>query len=229
MLPDESALTRLASADSPRGEIALSLRRTPNGDVLELRVNGVYVMDTHETSSEEDLARYALEASTSPRRVLVGGLGLGFTAAEVLRDPRVEELVVVEVEGALIAWMRDGTIGHGPALFADPRLHVIEADIRDQFAVQSAFDLVVLDVDNGPDNLVHESNTEIYRPSGLAVIAGVLTQGGIVAIWSAAPSPALAQAMRETFGSVTERACPVHRDTHATDYYLYTSPGRPHP
>ena len=72
----------------------------------------------------------ALAQVDDPRAVLVGGLGLGFTAHEVLSDPRVERLVVVEIEEALVGWMRDGTVPHGPAYLADERLTVVAADIR---------------------------------------------------------------------------------------------------
>jgi hypothetical protein len=104
------------------------LRR--RGPVLELRVNGVHVMDTAETGSEIELARAALRTADSPVDVLIGGLGLGFTAHEVLADSRVKRLVVVELEEVLVAWMRDGTIPHGPGFLADERLQVKVADVR---------------------------------------------------------------------------------------------------
>ena len=109
----------MARALSPRGEVVLRERRDPDDGspgVLELRVNGVFVMDTRETSSERGLATAALAEVEDPRAVLVGGLGLGYTAHEVLADRRVERLVVVEIEEDLVRWMRDGTVPHGPAL-----------------------------------------------------------------------------------------------------------------
>jgi len=219
-----SEVRRLAEATSPRGEIVLSERIDERGSVLELRVNGVYVMDTRETSSELALARTALDISTGPDRVLVGGLGLGFTATEVLRDPRVRELVVVEIETALIGWMRDGTIAHGPALLQDPRLRVVDADLRQVIAdTDERFDLVLLDVDNGPDNLVHDHNAALYDETGLRGVRRILAPGGILVIWSAGRSTTLREAMARVIGPCTEQALPVHGDSHPTDYHLYAA------
>ena len=100
---------------------------------------------------------------------MVGGLGLGFTTQRVLADHRVEQVKVVEIEQALIGWMRDGTIPHGPALLADKRLHVVDADIVMAVAeAMSTYDLVLLDVDNGPGHLVHATNDEVYQRDFLA-------------------------------------------------------------
>src|SRR5512144_1472035 len=142
--------TEVARAQSPRGEIVLRERRDPEAGptapvVLELRVNGVFVMDTFETSSEKGLASAALKQVGSPRNVLVGGLGLGFTVHEVLADHRVEKLVVVEIEDAIVQWMRDGTVPHGPSYLADERVSVVTADIRTAMAeaTPTTYDLVL--------------------------------------------------------------------------------------
>ena len=105
----------LARAESERGELVLRQRRDDGAaSVLELRANGVFVMDTAETTSEVALAAAALDLVDDPRDVLVGGIGLGFTMHAVLADPRVERCTVVEIEEALVGWMRDGTIQPRP-------------------------------------------------------------------------------------------------------------------
>ena len=120
----------VARAQDARGELVLRRRSEDNaGDVLELRVNGVFVMDTRETSTERALAEIALAQVTDPRNVLVGGLGLGFTTRAVLEDVRVERVVVVEIEGVLVEWMRDGTVPHGPEFLADARLSIANLDV----------------------------------------------------------------------------------------------------
>ena len=125
-------MVEVARAESERGELVLRQRTEPDGSTtLELRANGVFVMDTRETSSERALAREALARHEAPGSVLVGGLGLGFTLAEVLADPRVRRVVVAEIEPALVGWLRDGTVPHGPALLADPRVEVRVADVAD--------------------------------------------------------------------------------------------------
>ena len=166
----------MARSESERGEVLLRERRDPSDPegtrVLELRVNGVFVMDTLETSTERQLAAAALARVEEPRSVVIGGLGLGFTLHEVLADCRVERVAVVEIEDALVRWMRDGTIPHGPAFFADERLHVVVADIRMAMAeaTPSAYDLVLLDVDNGPGYLVYDDNAEVYQETFLAQV-----------------------------------------------------------
>ena len=160
-------MEEVARAESERGELVLRQRTEPDGSTtLELRANGVFVMDTRETSSERALAREALARHEAPSSVLVGGLGLGFTLAEVLADTRVRRVVVAEIEPALVGWLRDGTVPHGPALLADDRVEVRVADVADVIGeAEDAFDLVLLDVDNGPGYLVHDANSALYGPT----------------------------------------------------------------
>jgi spermidine synthase len=223
--PAERHFVEVGRAESGRGEIVLRRRIEENAaDALELRVNGVFVMDTHETSTETELAAAALELVDSPRRVVVGGLGLGFTLQRVLADHRVEEVRVVELEETLITWMRDGTIPHGRELLADTRLRVVNADIAMAVAeAQSTYDLVLLDVDNGPGYLVHDDNAGVYEHEVIAGTRRMLAPGGALVIWSASRAPALQQVMEQVYGNCTEQAYDVvlgHRDE---EYLLYCS------
>ena len=215
----------VARAESDRGEIVLR-RRTEEraADALELRVNGVFVMDTRETTSETELAAAALEQVEDPRRVVVGGLGLGFTTQRVLADHRVEQVKVVELEGALIGWMRDGTIPHGPALLADKRLQLVDADIvQAVMEARSTYDLVLLDVDNGPGYLVHPTNAEVYQHDFLTATKKIIDPGGALAIWSASPAPELAETMEQVFGNCTEHRYDVLLQERPEEYLLYVS------
>ncbi len=213
----------VARAESERGELVLRRRSTPqSADVLELRVNGVFVMDTQETSSEEEMAALALGLVEEPRSVVVGGLGLGFTTRRVLADPRVEEVVVVEVEEALVGWLRDGTVPHGPALLADRRLRVVTADVATAIEeATSAYDLVLLDVDNGPGYLVHDANARVYERDLLAAARAVLRPGGVLVVWSADRAPALLEALRAVFGEAEELAYEVRLQERDEEYLLY--------
>lgn len=212
----------IARADSPRGEVVLSERED---GVLELRVNGVFVMDTAETTSEVALATGALALAGEPRRVLVGGLGMGFTAHALLADPRVQRIDVVELEPALVRWMRDGTIPHGPALLAEERIRVVEADLA--VAVREArgtsYDLVLLDVDNGPGNLVHEDNADLYEPAFLHRLRTLLAAGGVLAIWSSHAAPRLEDDLREVFGTASSQAVPVTLQGRDEAYWLISA------
>ncbi len=214
----------VARAEGPRGEVVLRERRAPDAaPVLELRVNGVFVMDSRETGSERELAAAALAHVEQPRAVLVGGLGLGFTAHEVLADPRVERLVVVEVEEALVGWMRDGTVPHGPALLADARLEVVTADIRVALAeaAPDSYDLVLLDVDNGPGQLVHEANAAVYERESLTRVRTALRPGGAVAVWSAREAPDLVADLDAVLGPVAPVPVDVRLQDRDDRYWLY--------
>jgi spermidine synthase len=210
----------VARADSERGELVLRRR---DGDVLELRANGVFVMDTAETTSERELARRSLALLAEPKRVLVGGLGLGFTLAEVLADPRVERVTVVEIEPALVGWLRGGTVPHGPALLADPRVEVVVADVADAIerSEEAAYDVVLLDVDNGPGNLVHDTNAALYDDRLLAATRRATSSGGVCVVWSADRDAALDAALRRVFGNAEELDFEVDLQGRAERYWLH--------
>jgi spermidine synthase len=176
------------------------IRRRDDG-ALELRVNGIFVMDDVETSSERLLARSALDAGA--RTVLVGGLGLGFTTRELLASPTVERLVVAELHGEIVDLMRDGTIP-GADLLDDPRLDVVVGDVRDVVAAQpdGSLDAILLDVDNGPDFLVHDVNARVYREEFVAACASRLADDGLLGIWSMADSEALRHRLDARFEQV---------------------------
>ena len=213
----------IARAETERGEVVLRRRTSDSAaDVLELRVNGVFVMDTLETTSEIELAAQALALVEQPSSVLIGGLGLGFTLQRVLADPRVERAVVVEIEEVLVRWMRDGTVPHGPAVLADTRATVLNADITMAIAeARSTYDLVLLDVDNGPGYLVHDGNATVYEAEFLTRCRELLSPGGVLVVWSASAAPELLAVLREVFGSAEEQAHHVLLQDRPEDYFLY--------
>jgi spermidine synthase len=222
--------TDVARATSQRGEIVLRERFDAEDGpdaprVLELRVNGVFVMDTLETSSERGLAAAALAQVVRPRRVLVGGLGLGLTLHEVLADPRVESVDVVEIEDALVRWMRDGTVPHGPAYLADARANVVIADVREVVAraAPDAYDLVLLDVDNGPGFLVYSENESLYQRRFIEQVRRCLHEGGALVIWSSAESPMLQAELRAVFGNAVAIPFDVVVHRRGDQYWIYLS------
>jgi spermidine synthase len=220
----------IARETSPRGEVVLRRR----GRHLELIVNGAFAMDTVDTSTEEALARIALETVAMPSAVLVGGLGLGFTARAVLADHRVGRLDVVELEQPLVAWAQGALspslvpeLGH---LEDDTRCRLWSADVAAVLAGTAGpsgpWDLVLLDVDNGPDFLLHEGNAGLYAVSGLRAALAQVAPGGALVVWSSHRSPRLMEALAtvadEAGGPATERILPVEREGRRLEYALYT-------
>ncbi|VXB77267.1 hypothetical protein [Aeromicrobium sp. 9AM] len=183
------------------------LRRRDDG-ATELRVNGVFVMDDVETSSEQALARTVIDLGA--REVLVGGLGLGYTLRALLASAQVSRVVVAELHPEVVGWMRDGTVP-GADLLADERTHVVVGDVREVVAAQSAssLDAIVLDVDNGPDFLVHDGNAAVYGSDFIEVCASRLRPGGHLCVWSMNDSEHLRRAMGDHLSDVRAEAVDV--------------------
>jgi spermidine synthase len=178
----------LDSAAVPGGG---ELRLYRHGDDFSIRVGADELMNSHAHGSEDALARLACERlGPRPRaQVLVGGLGMGFTAAAALRalagDARV---VVAELVEAVVAWNRGPLAELAGRVLDDPRVEVRVGDVADQLrAARAAWDLVLLDVDNGPQGLTAEANSWLYGAPGLARIRTALRPGGLLGVWSAVP------------------------------------------
>jgi len=183
---------------TPDGEELVLHRR---GEVYTLRIGGWELMSSRAPGSEEELARRALELLGGRRdpRVLVGGLGLGFTLRAVLDalPPGRGHVVVAEVFSAVVAWNR-GPLAHlAKDPMADPRVEVAEEDVAsvvDRFP--GRFDAVLLDTDNGPETLTLASNRRLYQRAGLQALRDALTPGGVLAVWCADPEPQLLERLR---------------------------------
>ncbi|TCO48277.1 spermine/spermidine synthase [Kribbella antiqua] len=211
-------MAEVARAVGERGELVL--RRREDDGALELRVNGVFVMDDRETSSEELLASAALESVRRPDRVLVGGLGLGYTVRALLDDSRVGQVVVAEIEPELVSWMRTGLV---PSVLDSPRVSVVVGDVQAVVAAEPdvSLDAVLLDVDNGPDFLVYNENSAIYTSSFLEVCSSKLRPGGVLTVWSSSSSAALEAAVLGVFGACQVKPVPVDLQGRAETYYVY--------
>ena len=211
-------MREIARVSGERGELVL--RRREDDGALELRVNGVFVMDDRETSSEELLAAAALEAVRRPDRVLVGGLGLGYTVRALLADDRLGQVVVAELEPDLVSWMRSGLV---PSILDDPRVAVVVGDVRAVVTdlPDASVDAILLDVDNGPDFLVYNENSAIYTSGFLATCRAKLRAGGVLTVWSSSASTALEAAVGDVFGACDVQPVPVRLQGRDELYYVY--------
>ncbi|WP_031043348.1 hypothetical protein [Streptomyces sp. NRRL F-5650] len=201
--------------EGPYGEVVL--RR--HGTLLQIIANGCFLMDTSDGRSERrlvDAAADALAASggRSAPHLLVGGLGVGFSLVHAAADPRWGRIAVVEREPAIIDWHRTGPLAAlSAAALADPRAEIVEADLVEYVNETSdTYDALCLDIDNGPGWTVTEGNDGLYAPSGLAGCARLLRPGGVLAVWSAQPSPEFEETLRNAgFQQVRTEEIPVAR------------------
>ncbi|GGV75718.1 MULTISPECIES: spermidine synthase [Streptomyces] len=213
-----------ASHETPETPVVLDRREGPHGEVvlrrhgplLQIIANGCFLMDTSDGRSERLLVDAALRAMDDRPRphVLIGGLGVGFSLAHAAGQERWGRITVVEREPAIIDWHRTGPLAHlTSAAFADPRTEIVEADLVAYVNETSAtFDALCLDIDNGPDWTVTEGNRGLYEPSGLASCARVLRPGGVLAVWSAKPSPEFEGTLQNVgFQQVRTEEIPVAR------------------
>lgn len=187
-----------ASTTTPDGtRMTLS---SHDGDYY-IDVDGQELMSTRQPGSEKALAELAASelADRSRPRVLIGGLGLGFTlgaALDVL--PPSASVVVVEYFETIVDWNRKFGFESAIDRLADPRVVVEVADVVDYIrSVRQPFDAILLDVDNGPDAWCLRSNDRLYSPGGLERIRRTLLPGGVLAVWSASTSPAFEGRLRE--------------------------------
>lgn len=191
---------------------------TPDGRTLTLherdgaftiRVDGVELMSSRQHHSEERLAELACgHVRTTPgARVLVGGLGMGYTLRAALATLRPDARVTVaELVPAVIAWNADPAFGLAAGALADPRVEVVAVDVAAVIASRRGFDAILLDVDNGADGLTTAANDGLYAPAGLAAASAALDPGGCLAVWSATDDPAFVRRMeRAGFAVTTER------------------------
>ena len=192
--------------ETPMGAISLRRRRDPGSgeDVYEVKLDDDFLMSSLFTVAEIEVARLALaELSGEGLDVVVGGLGLGYTAQTVLQDPNVASLLVVETLGEVIDWHERGLIPVGATLTSDARCRLVHGDFfamvagsgLDPQAPGRRFDAIIVDIDHSPRHLLHPSHAAFYEPAGLRRLADHLAPGGVFSLWSNDPPDAAYQAV----------------------------------
>lgn len=188
------------------------LRLYRRGDEYSIRVDQVELMNSRMHASEEALAHLACGtlgtggSRTEGARILVGGLGMGFTLAAVLHDaPADAQITVAELMPAVVRWNRTSLAHLAGEPLSDPRVRVEIADVRELMgAASESYDAIILDVDNGPSALTHPANAGLYSLAGLTSAQRALRRSGVLAVWSAAASPEFAERLRAAGFEVQE-------------------------
>lgn len=193
----------LATAQVPDGGELRLLRR---GAEYSIMLGANELMNSRLSGSEEALATMACDriGARADMRMLIGGLGMGFTLrASLARLGPDAQVTVAEIVPAVVAWARGPMADfHGDSL-SDSRTRIVEADVADQIA-EGGWDAILLDVDNGPDGLTRPANDRLYGVRGLETARRSLRPGGVLAIWSSAPSAAFTRRMKEAGFAVEE-------------------------
>lgn len=224
-----SNLEILAYEASPLGPLCLRRRELlsrPGTFVTEVTLNHEFLMSSLYTDSERVLSQTALAMhgeqvpDGSGLRVMVGGLGLGYTAREALQSDRVAQVEVVELLPQVIDWMRQGLVPLADELNAESRLVLTRGDAYGRLAEPPSsktelFDVILIDVDHSPDERLGEESIEFYTAAGLQAARCHLKPKGVLGVWSYAESSPFADALREVFAEV--RVEPVSYDNQLVD------------
>ena len=201
----------------------------------EVKLGDDFLMSSQFTAGERELARIGLAAVTGTSlTVLVGGLGLGYTAVSALEDDRVTELTVVEALERVISWHERDLLPDTRGLAADPRVRLVLDDFFDVVRAGRAdrtYDAVLLDIDHAPDWLLREDHGDLYTVEGFVRVAAMLAAGGAFALWSdEPPEPEVVRRMGEAFertdAHVVTFPNPLTRGESANTVYLAVRPRR---
>ena len=200
--------------------------KTPNGTVITLyrhdgayliKADGVELMSTRRHLSEDRLAEVACAPlrARSAARVLIGGLGLGFTLRAALRALRDDaEVVVAEIVADVIAWNANDAYDLSAEAMRDPRVRIVHDDVvqvlRDN---PRGFDAIMLDTDNGPDGMLMSENARLYAQRGIALTIGALRDEGVIVYWSVADDPKFAGALQQAGLIVEAQRVRAHETT----------------
>lgn len=231
---------QLAHADTHEGVLTLRRRRelTLGVDVVEVKLGDEYLMSSLFTVAEEELARLGLRAvDGDDLDVVVGGLGLGYTARAVLEDDRVRSLLVVDALAPVIEWHERGLVPDMAVLAEDPRVRLVHGDVfamtrgdgYDPDAPGRPVDAILVDIDHTPSHHLHPSHARFYTAEGLADLVRHLRPGGVFGLWSDDPPDdafldVLAGAFAQVSAEVVTFPNPLTGGESANTVYLGIAP-----
>ncbi|MFT5111730.1 MAG: spermidine synthase [Parasphingorhabdus sp.] len=190
--------------ETPLGDISLRVRREPrlgNIELYEVKLGDEFLMSSLFTEAEEQLATLALDRlSGDSLNIVVGGLGLGYTADAVLNNSRVNSLVVIDVMEAVIEWHQTGLVPLGERIASDSRCALVQGDFFALAGSDAGFhaaqsegrleDAILLDIDHSPSHWLNSGNSSFYTPQSLRAMSAKLKPDGIFGLWSNDPPDA---------------------------------------
>jgi len=194
--------------DTPLGELCLRRRELltrPGVIITEVTLDQGFLMSSYHTESERRLAEFGLGLhSGDALSVLVGGLGLGYTAQAALASDRVARVEVVELLEPVIAWLDQGWLPTGDSLASDTRLEVSQGDVYARLLgpPRQTVDVILIDVDHAPDEPLDSASAVFYTREGLAAVAEHLNPGGVLGVWSTDPNPGFETTLDAVFDRV---------------------------
>lgn len=204
-------IEELSYNKTPLGELTLR-RRTEtllqNREVYEVKLGEEFLMSSLFTEGEKQLSNLGLAALGGPLDVVVGGLGLGYTAAAALENENVRSLLVIDLFQEVIDWHRNGLVPMGRILSEDKRCELRAGDFfelaRSGFDISESerkFDAVLLDIDHSPKHFLDQKNVSFYSAEGLGCLRQQIKIGGVFALWSDDPADEeFTQHLRTVFG-----------------------------
>lgn len=208
-----------ASGDS---EVVLWEEEINGVSEFELVINGVFIMASYNHLSSELLVRHAVKPGISNQAILIGGLGMGYTVKEACSFSEVNRIDVVEIEPVIVEWNRTWLKELNGNCLEDARIRVIEEDFYHYVQkCEHSYDLISMDIDNGPMMLVNEQNERVYQAQFFEKISSMLKPTGVFAIWSCDYDEALEQEVRLVFGDCTVEEIIEEHSQRQVPYYLY--------
>ena len=215
----------LDTAQVPGGGDELRLLR--RGAEFSIKLGNNELMNSRLSATEQALATIACEKIQARRRprILIGGLGMGFTlrAALVVLGQQAH-IIVAELVPAVVAWARGPMAEVFGNSLTDPRVHIREADVGDLIGSgRSAYDAILLDVDNGPEGLTRKANNRLYDLAGLSTAHAALRPGGVLAIWSSAPDAKFTARLRKTGFDVEENPVRAKGPQGGAQHFIWTA------
>ena len=205
-------IEELGFAQTPLGELTLRRRPEPllgGREVYEVKLGDEYLMSSLFTESERQLATLGLAPRKGELDVVIGGLGLGYTAVQALKNEDVNSLLVIDLFQPVIDWHKAGLVPNGEVLTTDPRCELRQGDFFelartgfDTHDPNRKFDAILLDIDHSPEHYLDPENKSLYTTRGLTAVKSQLKQGGAFALWSNDPaSDDFTEHLRSVFGT----------------------------